>query len=247
MAGDGFVDWGKTAMKPLVQRVSSGAPWEAQVGYCRAIQVGNQIYISGTAPVDAQGQVISTDGYAQARGCLEIIQIALQELGTDTYAIVRTQMFVTDIAQWEAFSRAHQEFFGTHPPATTMVQVSALIDPAMLIEIEADAMCPEDIAKPLMVAAQDCRDMTDIRSAIDQIDAQVIELLGQRFEYVKVAAKFKTDTHSVQAPERLKTMLEQRRQWAEAAGLEPDVIEKLYRDLVQYFIEAELTHWHPSQ
>ncbi len=232
-------------MKQTIQRVSSGAPWEAQVGYCRAIQVGDQIHISGTAPVDAQGQVVAADGYTQAHRCLEIIQTALQELGTDTHAVVRTRMFVTDITLWQEFSQAHQEFFGAHPPVTTMVQVSALIDPTMLIEIEADAVFPEDSAARL--AAHACRDMTDIRAAIDHLDAQVIELLGQRFDYVKAAAKFKTDAQSVQAPERLQKMLEQRRQWAETAGLEPDVIEQLYRDLVQYFIDAELEHWRSSQ
>lgn len=244
---NGLADWGEIAMTQSVQRVNSGAPWEAQVGYCRAIRVGDQIYISGTAPVDAQGQVVSLDGYAQAKRCLEIIQKALQELGTDTHAVVRTRMFVTDVAQWEMFSRAHQEFFGTHPPATTMVQVSALIDPAMLIEIEADAILSGDIPTPPQVEADACRDMTDIRAAIDHIDAQVIELLGQRLEYVKAAAQFKTDPQSVQAPDRLESMLQQRRQWAAAAGLDPEVIEKLYRDLVHYFIESELVHWRSSQ
>lgn len=234
-------------MKQPIQRVSSGAPWEAQVGYCRAIRVGDQIHLSGTAPVDAQGQVVSADGYTQAHRCLEIIQTALQELGTDTHAVVRTRMFVTDITQWQKFSQAHQEFFGANPPVTTMVQVSALIDPAMLIEIEADAVFLEDSAHPGILKAHDCRDMTDIRVAIDHLDAQVIELLGQRFDYVKAAAKFKTDAQSVKAPERLKRMLEQRRQWAETAGLEPDIIEQLYRDLVQYFINAELDHWRSSQ
>lgn len=234
-------------MKQPIQRVSSGAPWEAQVGYCRAIQVGDQIHVSGTAPVDAQGQVVSTDGYEQAHRCLEIIQTALQELGTDTHAVVRTRMFVTDITQWQTFSQAHQEFFGTHPPVTTMVQVSALIDPAMLIEIEADAVFPENSAKPSILEARDCQDMADIRAAIDHLDVQVIELLGQRFDYVKAAAKFKTDAQSVQAPERLQKMLQQQRQWAAAAGLEPDVIEQLYRNLVQYFIDAELDHWRSSQ
>lgn len=247
VARDGLADWGETTMNQSVQRVSSGTPWEAQVGYCRAIRVGHQIYISGTAPVDAQGQVVSTDGYAQAKRCLEVIQTALQNLGTDMHAVVRTRMFVTDIAQWESFSQAHQEFFGLHPPATTMVQVSALIDPAMLIEIEADAICSADIPTLSQVAAQDCRDITDIRATIDQIDAQVIRLLGQRFEYVKAAAQFKTDTQSVQAPERLKMMLQQRRQWAESAGLDPDAIDKLYRDLMHYFIASELAHWHSSQ
>jgi isochorismate pyruvate lyase len=80
------------------------------------------------------------DGYAQAVRCLEIVRAALEELGGGFSDVVRTRMFVTDIARWQEFGRAHEEAFGAHPPATTMVQVSALIDPAMLIEVEADAI-----------------------------------------------------------------------------------------------------------
>lgn len=85
--------------------------------------------------------------------------------------------------------------------------------------------------------------MTDIRLEIDQLDRQVIALLGQRFTYVKAAAKFKTDTASVKAPERFQSMLQQRRAWAEAEGLNPDAIEKMYTDLVNYFIDAEMKDW----
>ena len=85
--------------------------------------------------------------------------------------------------------------------------------------------------------------MGEIGHEIDQIDQQVIQLLGQRFAYVKTASKFKTSETSVRAPERLKSMLLQRRAWAEAAGLSPDVIEKMYQDLVQYFIAEEMQHW----
>lgn len=124
-----------------IKRTFSGAIWETQVGYCRGIRVGNHIHISGTAPIDTTGSVFAPgDGYLQAKRCLEIIQTALQELGADCSNVVRTRMFVTNISRWDEFGKAHQEFFADHPPVTTMVEVKSLIDPAMLIEIEADAI-----------------------------------------------------------------------------------------------------------
>lgn len=127
------------------QRVFSSAVWEQQVGYCRAIRAGNHIYVTGTAPVDPTGTGVYAPGDAegQARRCLEIIEQALKALGADRADIVRTRMFVTDIARWADFGRAHGEFFRDHPPAATMVEVRALIDPQMLIEIEADAVTDE--------------------------------------------------------------------------------------------------------
>lgn len=125
------------------QRVSSGAPWEAQVGYCRAVRVGDQIWVSGTAPVAPEGGVFAPgDAGAQAHRCIEIIAEALTELGAGLEHVVRTRMFVTDVSLWQAFGHAHAEAFGAHPPATSMVQVAALIDPDMLIEIEAEAILP---------------------------------------------------------------------------------------------------------
>lgn len=126
-----------------VYRTFSGASWESKVGYCRAVRVGDHIYVSGTAPVDGAGGVFAPgDAYAQAKRCFEIIQSALQDLGANCSCVVRTRMFVTDISRWSDFGRAHQEFFAENPPATTMVEVKSLIDPAMLIEVEADAICP---------------------------------------------------------------------------------------------------------
>jgi enamine deaminase RidA (YjgF/YER057c/UK114 family) len=126
-----------------VHRTFSGAPWESRVGYCRALRAGRHIYVTGTAAVaDGGGVFAPGDGYAQAKRCLEIIGRALNDLGADLSCVVRTRMFVTDISRWEEFGRAHGEFFSDHPPATTMVEVRALIDPEMLIEIEADAVCP---------------------------------------------------------------------------------------------------------
>jgi len=127
----------------IVQRAFSGAPWEASVGYCRALRAGDHVYVTGTVAIDDHGKVFAPgDAYAQARRCFEIVERALQNLGAGLEHVVRTRMYVTDIARWEAFGRAHQEFFGTHPPATTMVEVRALIDPAFLIEVEAEAYVP---------------------------------------------------------------------------------------------------------
>lgn len=123
------------------RRVFSGAPWESKVGYCRALRAGEHIYVTGTAPVDDKGGVFAPgDGYAQARRCLAIIEKALEELGASMESVVRTRMFVTDIRRWEEFGRAHRDSFAEHPPATTLVQVASLIEPEMLIEIEADAV-----------------------------------------------------------------------------------------------------------
>jgi isochorismate pyruvate lyase len=124
-----------------IERVQSGAPWEPVVGYCRAIRTGNQIFVSGTAPVAADGSTFAPgDAYAQAAKCLEIALGALARLGGDASDVVRTRMFVTDISRWEEYGRAHGEVFRDHPPATSMVEVRALIDPQMLIEIELDAV-----------------------------------------------------------------------------------------------------------
>jgi enamine deaminase RidA (YjgF/YER057c/UK114 family) len=123
------------------QRVFSKAPWEGKVGYCRAIRKGDLIFVTGTAAVDDDGKPFAPgDAYGQAKRCLFLIERALKELGTDLSSVVRTRMFVTDISKWHEFGRAHGEAFRDFPPATSMVEVKALIDPAMLIEIEADAV-----------------------------------------------------------------------------------------------------------
>ena len=127
------------------KRVFSGAPWEAKVGYCRAIRAGNLIFVTGTAPVDQGGGVHAPgDAYAQTRRCFEIIQQALTQLNANMSDVVRTRMFVTDIARWQEYGKAHGEFFRDNPPATSMIEVKGLIDPQMLIEIEADAVCGAD-------------------------------------------------------------------------------------------------------
>lgn len=122
------------------RRVHSGAPWESEVGYCRAIRRGDHIWVTGTAPVDGDGSVFAPgDPYRQTRRCLGIISDALEALGGSIADVVRTRMFCTDIRQWPEIGRAHGEVFRDSPPATTLVEVRALIEPGMLIEIEADA------------------------------------------------------------------------------------------------------------
>ena len=128
----------------LFQRSFSGAPWESQIGYCRALRADDQIFITGTAPVTQDGAVHAPgDGYEQTIRCLDIIQEALASLGAGIEHVVRTRIFVTDIERWEEYGKAHREFFGLHPPATTLVEVRRLIHPDMLIEIEADAVVRE--------------------------------------------------------------------------------------------------------
>ena len=122
-------------------RTYSGAPWEKRVGYCRALRAGSMIFVTGTAPVADDGSVFAPgDPYRQTARCLHIIAQALADLGASMTHVVRTRLLVTDIQQWEDIGRAHREVFADHPPTTTMVQVAALIDPAMLVEIEADAV-----------------------------------------------------------------------------------------------------------
>ncbi len=126
------------------ERVSSGAEWEARYGYCRALRAGQLVFVTGTAPIGADGAVFAPgDAAAQTTRCLEIIDSAMRGLRATRADIVRTRMFVTDIARSDEFGRAHRAFFGDHRPCTTMVEVRALIDPRMLIEIEADAVCAE--------------------------------------------------------------------------------------------------------
>jgi enamine deaminase RidA (YjgF/YER057c/UK114 family) len=124
------------------EKYSSGAKWESVVGYSRAVKVGSRIYVTGTTATDENSQVVGVnDAYAQTVQAIKNIEKALRALGAGggLENVVRTRMFVTDISRWEEYGRAHGEFFGEISPATTMVEVSALIDPEMLIEIEADA------------------------------------------------------------------------------------------------------------
>ena len=122
------------------KNISSGAPWESIVGYSRAVRIGNHIWVAGTTATDEHGQVVGAgDAAAQAQYALEKIERALREAGASLRDVVRTRIFVTDISQWEAIGRVHGRFFSDIRPAATMVEVSKLIDPAHLVEIEVDA------------------------------------------------------------------------------------------------------------
>jgi len=122
------------------QKISSGAKWESIVGYSRAVKVGNRIYVTGTTALGEDGEIVGVgDAYEQAKQCLRNIDVALKRLGANLEHIVRTRMYVTDISRWEEYGRAHGEFLREVMPATAMVEVSALIDLQMLIEIEVDA------------------------------------------------------------------------------------------------------------
>lgn len=126
------------------KNISSGAPWESIVGYSRAVRIGNHVWVAGTTATDEHGQVVGAgDAAVQARYALQIIGRALNEADVTFADVVRTRTFVTDISQWEAIGRVHGEFFGDVRPAATMVEVSKLIDPAHLVEIEVDAFLHE--------------------------------------------------------------------------------------------------------
>ncbi len=132
----------------MTRKVSSGTEWEPVVGYSRAVAAGDYIFVSGCTPVDGRDVVHEGDAYAQTAQAISNVRTALRQLGADLSDVVRTRMFVTDISRWEEYGRAHGAAFGVIMPATSMVGVAALIDPRMLVEVEAVAYRPGTGARP---------------------------------------------------------------------------------------------------
>ena len=140
-------------MKMRRENFESGAPWEGRVGYSRVVRVGSQVYVAGTTATGPDGRVVGRDDpYAQARLALRNVESALVRAGAELRHVVRTRMFVTDIDRWQEMGRAHAEAFGEFRPVATMVEVARLVDPEMMVEVEADAVIhdrPREVRRPV--------------------------------------------------------------------------------------------------
>jgi len=126
------------------QNISTGSKWEPLIGYSRAVKVGNMIFVSGTTGMGEDGKLVGPgDPYKQTVQAFKVVEKALARAGASLKDVVRTRLYVTDISKWEAYGRAHGELFGEIRPATAMIQISKLIEPDMVVEVEADAVLPE--------------------------------------------------------------------------------------------------------
>ena len=194
-----FSDKRKAAMER--KTVMTSTPWEPLVGYARAVRIGPHVYVSGTTATDADGRVVGDgDAYAQTIQILRNLEAALEQAGAALDHVVRTRMFVTDITQWEAVGRAHGEVFGTIRPAATMVEVTRLIDPALLVEIEAEAFVPPADAH----AAQEQEDVyityLDMHAPPEAVPLPVPEGVDIRRAYRPTVAFYRFLYDTVGAP-----------------------------------------------
>lgn len=226
------------------QLVSSGTPWEPLVGYSRAVRVGAWVSVAGTTAAVAGGGAVGGDDAAeQTREALRRIASALKQVGASLQDVVRTRIFVTDISRWEEVGRAHGEVFADIRPAASMVEVAALIHPALLVEVEADAVVPASPPQDGTSTDQPAHRVTslaEVRAAINALDDQLVALLATRQRHVQAAATYKTDETAVHAPDRRAQVMNRMHQRALAEGVDPEVVQRIWTAMIDGFIELEL-------
>ena len=221
--------------------VSSGSPYEPIIGFSRAVRVGNVIAVGGTTAGSSGKPVAIGDPAAQTRVILEIIAKVLQDAGASLKDVIRTRVFLVDIAHWEAVGKVHGEFFGDIRPASSMLEVSRFINPDWLVEIEADAVGFWRLKESAMAPreAKDCRDMDEVRAEIDRIDQALVDLIGERFSYVDRAWQLKRSPAEARVPWRIQQVIDKVRTRAAEKNLPPELAEALWRQMIGWFIQYE--------